>query len=53
MIKSRKLRWAGDIARMVGGMNAFNILIDKPKRRRLLGKPWRRWENNIKMDLKK
>jgi hypothetical protein len=41
VIKSRRLRWAGHIARMV-----------KPEGRRPLGRPRRRWENNIKMDLR-
>ena len=47
VIKSRRLRWAGDVARMEEGRSAFKILTDKPTR-----KPRRRWEDNIRMDLK-
>ena len=51
MIKSRRLRWAGHIARMEEGRSAFNILTDKPTGKRPLGRPRRRWEDNIRMDL--
>ena len=51
MIKSRKLRWAGHVARMEEGRSAFKILIGKPTGKRQLGRPARRWENNIRMDL--
>ena len=47
VIKSRKLRWAGHVARMLDG-SAFQILTGK----RPLGRPRRRWEDNIRMDLK-
>ena len=46
MIKSRSLRWAGNVARMEEGRSVFRILIDKPTRKRPLGRPRRR------MDLK-
>ena len=51
MIKSRILRWAGHIARMEGGRSAFKILTGKPTGKRPLGRPRRRWEDNIRMDL--
>ena len=47
MIKSKRLRWAGHVARMEEGRSAFKILTSKPTGRR----PWRRWEDNIRMDL--
>ena len=50
-IKSRRLRWAGHVARMEEGRSAFKILTGKPTGKRLLGKPRRRWEDNIRMDL--
>ena len=52
MIKSRTLRWAGHVARMENGRGAFKILTGTPAGRRPLGRPRRRLENNIKMDLK-
>ena len=53
MIKSRRLRWAGHIARMEEGESAFKILTSKPTGKRPLGRPRRRWEDNIRMDLEK
>jgi hypothetical protein len=47
VIKSRRLRWTGHVARMEEGRSAFKILTGK----RLLGRPRRRWEDNIRMDL--
>jgi hypothetical protein len=52
VIKSRRLRWAGDVARMEEGRSAFRTLTGKPTGKRPLGRPRRRWEDNIKMDLK-
>ena len=52
MIKSRRLRWAGHVARMEDLRNPFKFVKCKLTRRRHLGRPWRRWENNIIMDLK-
>ena len=49
--KSRRLSRAGHVARMEEGRSAFNILTDKPTGKRPLGKPRRRWEDNIRMDL--
>ena len=51
MIKSRRLRWAGHVARMEEGRSAFKILTGKSTGKRPLGRPRCRWENNIRMDL--
>ena len=51
VLKSRKLRCAGHVARMEEGRSAFKILTGKPTGKRPLGRPWRRWEDNIRMDL--
>jgi hypothetical protein len=51
VIKSRAMRWAGHVARMGEGRGAYRILMGRPEGRRALGRPWRRWEDNIKMDL--
>ena len=51
VIKSRRLRWAGHVARMEEGRSAFKILAGKPTGRRPLGRPRRRWEDNIRMEL--
>ena len=52
MIKSRRLRWTGHVARMEKGRSAFKILTGKPTEKRPLGRPRRRMENNIRMYLK-
>ena len=49
MIKSRRLRWAGHVARMQEGRSAFKIVTGKPTGKRPFGKPRRRWDN-IRMD---
>ena len=51
VIKSRRLRWAGHIAKMEEGWSAFRILTGKPTEKRPLGRSRRRWEDNIRMDL--
>ena len=51
MIKSRILKWVGHIARMEEDMSAFKMLTGKPTGKRPLGRPRRRWEDNIRMDL--
>ena len=51
VIKSRRLRWAGHVARMEEGRSAFKILTGKPTGKRLLGRPTRRYEDNVGMDL--
>jgi hypothetical protein len=52
VIKSRRLRWAGHVARMGERRCAYRVLAGKPEGRRPLGRPRRRWEDNIKMDLR-
>ena len=51
-LKSRRLRWAGHVARMEQPRNAFRVLIGKPEGKRPLGRPRRGWEDNIEMDLR-
>jgi hypothetical protein len=53
VIKSRRMRWAGHVTRMGEGRGAYRILVGRPEGRRPLGRPRRRWEDNIKMDLQK
>ena len=50
VIKLRRMRWAGHVARM-GKMMCLMLLVEKPEGKRLLGINRRRWEDNIKMDL--
>jgi hypothetical protein len=52
MIKSRKMSWAGHVARMGEKRIAYRILVVKPERKRPLERPRRRWVDNIKMDLR-
>ncbi|KAJ4445651.1 hypothetical protein ANN_12334, partial [Periplaneta americana] len=52
-IKSRRLRWAGHVARMGESRNAYRVLVGRPEGKRPLVRPRRRWEDNIKMDLRK
>jgi hypothetical protein len=52
MIKSRRMRCAGHVARMGETRNAYRVLVRKPEGRRPLGRPRRRWVDNIKMDLR-
>ena len=52
MIKSRRLRWTGHVARIEEGRSPFKILTGKPTETRPLGRPRRRWEDNIRMVLK-
>jgi hypothetical protein len=51
VIKSRIMRWAGHVVRMVEGRCAYRILVERPEGRRPLGRSRHRWENNLKMDL--
>jgi hypothetical protein len=51
VVKSRIMRWAGHVARMGEGRGVQRVLVGKPEGRRPLGRPRRRWEDNIKMDL--
>ena len=51
VVKSR-IRWAGHVARMGEGRGVHRVLVGKPEGKRPLGRPRRRWEDNIKMDLR-
>ena len=51
VIKSRRLRWAGHVARIEEYRSTFKILTGKLSGKRPLGRPRRRWEDNIRMDL--
>ena len=51
LIKSRRMRWAGHVARMGEKRGVYRALVGKPERKRPLGRPRLRWEDNIKMDL--
>ena len=53
MVKSRRMRWAGHVALMGEGRGVHRVLVGKPEGKRPLGRPRRRWEDNIKMDLEK
>ena len=50
-IISRRMRWAGHVARMGEGRGVYRVLVGRFERRRPLGRPRRRWEDDIKMDL--
>jgi hypothetical protein len=52
IIKSRRMRWAGHVARMGEKRNACRIFLGKPEGKRPLGRQRRRWVDNIKMDLR-
>jgi len=52
MIKSRKMRWAGHIARNVERRGVYRVFVGKLEGKRPLGRPRRRWKNNIKIDLR-
>jgi len=51
MIKSRRMRWAGHVERMGEEMGVYRVLVGKPEGRRPLGRPRRRWVDNIRIDL--
>jgi hypothetical protein len=52
IINSRRMRWVGHVARKGAKRNVYRILVGKPEGKRPLGRPRRRWEDNIKMDLR-
>jgi hypothetical protein len=52
IIKSRRMRWAGHVTRMRDMRNAYRILVGNAEGYKLLGRPRRRWVDNIKMDLR-
>jgi len=51
VVKSRRMSWAGHVARMGEDRGVHRVLVGKPEGKRPLGRPRRRWEDNIKMDL--
>jgi len=51
VIKSRRMRWAGHVARMGEERGVYRVLVGKPEGRRPLGRPRRGWVDNIRMDL--
>ena len=51
VMKSRRMRWVGNVARMGERVGVYRALVGKPEGKRPFGRPWRRWEINIKMDL--
>jgi hypothetical protein len=52
VIKSRRVRWTGHVARVGAGRGVYRILVGKPEGKRPLGGSRRRWEDNIKMGLR-
>jgi hypothetical protein len=52
VIKSRRVRWAGHVARMGEGRGVYRVLVGRPEGKRPLGRPRRMWEDNIKMDIR-
>jgi hypothetical protein len=50
MIKSRRMRWAGHVARMGEGRGVYRVLAGRPEVKRPLGRPRRWWEDNIKIE---
>jgi hypothetical protein len=52
MIKSRRMRWAGDVAYMGKKRNAYRSMVGKPEGKRSLGSHRYRWEGNFGMDLR-
>ena len=51
VVKSRRMRWAGHVARMGEGIGVHRVLVGKPEGKRPVGRPRRRWEVSINMDL--
>ena len=51
VVKSRRMRWAGHVARMEEERGVYRVLVGKPEGKRPLERPRRRWEDNINMDL--
>jgi len=51
VIKSRRMRWAGHVTRMGEEKEVYRVLVGKPEGRRPLGRPWRRWVDNIRIYL--
>ena len=53
ILKCRRLRWEEHVARMEQSRNAYKVLVGKPEGKRSLGMPRRKWEDNMKMDLRR
>ena len=51
VIKSGRMRWAGHVARMGEERGVYRVLVGKPEGRKPVGRPRRRWVDNIRMDL--
>jgi hypothetical protein len=51
-IKSRRMKWAGHVARMGEESKAYRVLVGKPEGKRQFGRPRRRWKDRIRMDLR-
>jgi hypothetical protein len=51
-MKSRRMRWAGHVARMGEERKVYKVLVGKPEGKRPLGRPRRRWEDGIRMDVR-
>jgi hypothetical protein len=51
-VKSRRIRWTGHVARMGEERKVYKVLVGKPEGKRPLGRPRRRWEGGIRMDLR-
>jgi hypothetical protein len=49
--KSRKMRWAGNVARMGDSRGTYRVLVWRPERKSTIGRPSRRWEDNFKINL--
>jgi hypothetical protein len=52
-VKSRWMRWAGHVARIGEERKVYKVLVGKPEGKRWLERPWRRWQDGIRMDLRK
>jgi hypothetical protein len=52
VIKPRRMKWPGHVACVEKGRGIYRVLVGRPERKRPLGRPRRRWEDNIKMDLR-
>jgi hypothetical protein len=51
-VKSRRMRWAGHVTRMGEERKVYQVLVGKPEGKKPLGKPRRRWEDWVRMDLR-
>jgi hypothetical protein len=50
LIKSRRMRWAGHVTRMWERRGVYRVLVGRPEVKRPIGRPRRKWEDNIKLD---